>query len=89
MKIPPTKHDIPPTKYDVPLPFNKKNSTGQYFISCEDPFFIKGSLIKRQYYLLRQYIPEMDKLLESSKSSSLNLQALSSKLRLVQNEIQA
>ena len=32
---------------------------------------------------------EMDKLLESSKSSSLNLPALSSKLGLVQNEIQA
>ena len=32
---------------------------------------------------------EIDKLLESSKSLSLNLQALSSKLGLVQNEIQA
>ena len=34
-------------------------------------------------------VAEMDKLLESSKSLSLNLQALSSKLGLVQNEIQA
>ena len=35
-----------------------------------------------------EYSAEMDKLLESSKNLSLNLQAFSSKLGLVQNEIQ-
>ena len=40
-------------------------------------------------FFAQQSYPEMEKLLESSKSSSFNLQALSSKLGLVLNEIQA
>ena len=48
MKIPPTKYDVPPTKYDFPLPFNRRNSTGQHIISCEDALFITGSPAKIQ-----------------------------------------
>ena len=47
MKICSTKNYITPTKYDVPLPFNKRNITGEYIISCEDPLFIKGSPAKK------------------------------------------
>ena len=45
MKIPPATHDVPLTKYDVPLLFAKINRRGQ-LISCEDPLFITGSLLK-------------------------------------------
>ena len=40
-------------------------------------------------FLQYLFAPEMDKQLESSKILSLNLKALSSKLGLAQNEIQA
>ena len=53
MKILLTKLDIPLTKYHVPILLTKMNSTGQYIISCEDRFFIKGSPAKKQNQLLK------------------------------------
>ena len=49
----------------------------------------QGKIHPKANFFCGAIYTEMDKLLESSKSSSLNLQALSSKLGLVQNEIQA
>ena len=57
MKIPLTKYDGPPTKYDIPLAFNKRNSTGQHIISCEDSLYIKGSHAKYGMNCLKGIYP--------------------------------